>query len=256
MKKLMMRGFILCQILLFTNIYAQEIPTNTTPSEASTTGQPAQPAQPAQPQRRMLRGVPVNPEGAWMSHEQVQELTKNGFEVTGVPSNDGSSIFVTKIYYEPHIFSDIELHNLEKLKREQKISQTHDSLASHTIDYYRDLLNELYSHHGFSRLFGFSSVPPWIPGTSGADARAVFRKIDPLTFAEAINKMITIDPVAFPIEDGMVAIGVVKSLDPSMSEKNAKNQITLVKIILEKFISKRDNKTRSEADKILKALGN
>ena len=89
-------------------------------------------------------------------------------------------------------------------------------------------LDKLEKHPGFSNLFGTNiGVPTWVSGSSGADAKTIFKQIEGKGFIEAIQDMKGMG--ALSNAEGEKASAAFLGISPSMSEGAAKEQIKTIK---------------------------
>lgn len=98
-------------------------------------------------------------------------------------------------------------------------------------------LDELEKHPGFNNLFGSNvGVPTWMPGSAGADAKAILGKVQGKAFLEAIQKMRGMG--ALSEKEGETATKAYSALNPNMSEAAAKKEIATLKGILSAGVAK------------------
>lgn len=120
---------------------------------------------------------------------------------------------------------------VKKYNDEQVAAAQKDRTAASEARGFVDTLNELERHPGFSNLFGSNvGVPTWMPGSSGADAKAILGKVQGKAFLEAIQKMKGMG--ALSEKEGETATKAYSALTPSMSEGAAKKEIATLKAIL------------------------
>lgn len=98
-------------------------------------------------------------------------------------------------------------------------------------------LEKLENHPGFSNLFGINiGVPTWIPGSSGADAKALFKQIEGKGFIESIQAMKGMG--ALSNAEGEKASISYLGITPSMSEGAAKARIKELKELVAQGIQR------------------
>jgi len=119
---------------------------------------------------------------------------------------------------------------LQKYADEQATAAQKDRTAAVEAKGFLDALDELEKHPGFSSLFGATLMPTWMPGSAGADAKAILGKVQGKAFLEAIQKMKGMG--ALSEKEGETATKAYSALTPSMSEAAAKKEIALLKSIM------------------------
>ena len=126
---------------------------------------------------------------------------------------------------------------VQKYADEQKAALQKDASAAAAAKDFVGVLDELQNHPGFTNLFGSNvGVPTWIPGSSGADAKAILGKVQGKAFLEAIQKMKGMG--ALSEKEGETATKAYTALTPSMSEEAARKEIATLKGILLSGIQK------------------
>lgn len=120
---------------------------------------------------------------------------------------------------------------VKKYDDEQQAAVKKDQTAAAEAAGFVQTLDELEKHPGFTNLFGSNvGVPTWMPGSAGADAKAILGKVQGKAFLEAIQKMKGMG--ALSEKEGQTATKAYSALDPNMSETAAKKEIATLKSIL------------------------
>lgn len=126
---------------------------------------------------------------------------------------------------------------VQKYQDEKAAQVAKDSSAAAAAKDFVGVLDELQNHPGFTNLFGSNvGIPTWIPGSSGADAKAILGKVQGKAFLEAIQKMKGMG--ALSEKEGETATKAYTALTPSMSEEAARKEIATLKGILMSGIQK------------------
>jgi hypothetical protein len=98
-------------------------------------------------------------------------------------------------------------------------------------------LTKLEKHPGFNNLFGSNiGVPTWVPGSAGADAKALFNQVEGKGFIEAIQAMKGMG--ALSNAEGEKASMSYLGITPSMSEGAAKARLAELKALVAQGIAR------------------
>lgn len=145
-----------------------------------------------------------------------------------VPAAQGQVTTGRSTVQPPSITEQIAV---QKYADEQATAVQKDRTAAVEAQGFVAVLDELEKHPGFNNLFGSNvGVPTWMPGSSGADAKAILGKVQGKAFLEAIQKMKGMG--ALSEKEGETATKAYSALTPSMSEAAAKKEIALLKSIM------------------------
>jgi len=128
----------------------------------------------------------------------------------------------------------LALQRFEKDQADAAAKKGSDIAASQS---FVNALETLEKHPGFSNLFGTNvGVPTWLPGSSGADAKALYEQIQGKGFLEAIQGMKGMG--ALSNAEGEKVSAAFLGLKPSMSEAAAKSRIEEAKKIIKEGIAR------------------
>ena len=172
--------------------------------------------------------LPPKPGSESMTPEEMAANTPNPAFIPAVPAAD----------------RELKGLQIEKAKQEIGAGQTaatdKTTAAAATVAKSEEMisaLNKLESHPGFNNLFGSNvGVPTWAPGSSGADAKALFNQVEGKGFIEAIQAMKGMG--ALSNAEGEKASMSYLGLTPAMSEGAAKTRIKELKSLVEQGIQR------------------
>lgn len=188
-----------------------------------------------QPEIILPAGVPqdgmVLPPKQGAAVDGYGQTTEN---IPGLPAINGYPA-VPPVGFTPTVVDPQLAIQQEKMAKEKKDAALQ---AQQNVDKSKDFiksLDALEKHPGFSNLFGTNvGIPTWIPGSDGADAKAIYEQIQGKGFLEAIQSMKGMG--ALSNAEGEKVSAAFLGLKPGMSEAAAKKQISEAKAIIQRGI--------------------
>jgi hypothetical protein len=133
------------------------------------------------------------------------------------------------------------------MAKQEKVEKSMSDID--TSEQFIGVLDKLEKHEGFDNLFGSNiGVPTWMPGSAGADAKAVLEQVNAKAFLESIQSLKGMG--ALSNAEGITATNAFISLKPSMSEAAAKQTIEETKAIIRSGVKKAKAMLQGEMPKI------